>query len=367
MTQEKKFFVCYISRGRERKSRWYIFWYEPHPKHPDNPKAFVRRKVAAGLNQIASDDEKEIYCQELIKKIVATNFSLGKKIVRKREGALMDAIKARQMRIGSERNYIQELEKLQDFFKKDLLKITNKEAYFFLQNLVDNYNSNTTINNKISALKTIYNYAKKRKLIEVNPFEGIDKLPESRQGFKPFKKAEMVHVLSELKTKDYEVYIACLILYFTMVRPNELRLTKISDFDFDAKELIIESTINKVRKLRRCKLPEQLCELLQNYFAGKNPNCYVLGFNLKPIKKNDLTERHNAIIRTQLHYSDLHSFYGWKNTGGVEYYKATKDILGLMHQMGHSDIKTTWGYIKRMDLVEFEGLAKHSLPSTIEI
>ena len=77
---------------------------------------------------------------------------------------------------------------------------------------------------------------------------------------------------------------------------------------------------------------------------------YVIGPNgrpgIRPIGYNTLRERFNR-IRDRLGMSQSYKWYSFKHTGAGKLLESGATIAELMNQLGHTDISSTYRYIRR--------------------
>ena len=126
-----------------------------------------------------------------------------------------------------------------------------------------------SINRKLSALKTYYNFLKKTKQIEISPFEkGIFLLKTEKKHKLPFSEAEIEKVLSFFSSKDSfdEVRNRAVIetLYATGIRRSELSGLKVSDVDFEQKQIKV---LGKGDKERYIPIIPELENTLKEYLV----------------------------------------------------------------------------------------------------
>ena len=209
-----------------------------------------------------------------------------------------------------------------------------------------------SINRKLSALKTYYNFLKKTKQIEISPFEkGIFLLKTEKKHKLPFSEAEIEKVLSFFSSKDSfdEVRNRAVIetLYATGIRRSELSGLKVSDVDFEQKQIKV---LGKGDKERYIPIIPELENTLKEYLVlreeVKNEKSQDYLFLVKNGKKiySTLVYRiinsYFSVVTTKKDVSPQvlrHSFASHLLDNGADLY-TVKELLG------HSSLASTQVY-----------------------
>ncbi|QLF50995.1 tyrosine-type recombinase/integrase [Capnocytophaga sp. oral taxon 902] len=209
-----------------------------------------------------------------------------------------------------------------------------------------------SINRKLSALKTYYNFLKKTKQIEISPFEkGIFLLKTENKHKLPFSEAEIEKVLSFFSSKDSfdEVRNRAVIetLYATGIRRSELSGLKVSDVDFEQKQIKV---LGKGDKERYIPIIPELENTLKEYLVlreeVKNEKSQDYLFLVKNGKKiySTLVYRiinsYFSVVTTKKDVSPhvlRHSFASHLLDNGADLY-TVKELLG------HSSLASTQVY-----------------------
>ena len=119
-----------------------------------------------------------------------------------------------------------------------------------MESLMDKGNSASTINKKLSALRSFYRFALKRKLVARDPAHCIEGPKKSKPLPQFLREGEMDRLLDELEwSDDYNNVRArtILLLYTTGLRRSELVGLNDQDVDFDSKQLKVTGKRNKQR------------------------------------------------------------------------------------------------------------------------
>lgn len=152
--------------------------------------------------------------------------------------------------------YIRDLEMFQEFLNgehdSELIENVNySEIRQWIVGLVNNGISNRTINRKVSSLNAYYKFLQKAQQIEINPLRKHKALKVGKKVQLPFSEDELKQVLEDsIEVKDFESARDKLIIelfYATGIRRIELVNMKLSDVDFNKKQIKVLGKRNKER------------------------------------------------------------------------------------------------------------------------
>lgn len=244
-------------------------------------------------------------------------------------------------------SYEEDLMLFNEFIKKDLLKLKQKD---FVDYLTKNNFKPTSKNRKISAFRNFYKYLEINELINENPTENLNNLKTNKKLPKYLTEEEINKLLNfKCNTKyDYRNKAMIELMYATGMRVSELCDLKVSDVDLHNSLLRCITKGNKERIMPFGEIANIYLELyINNYrdlFLKKKKSEYLFlnnkgskitrqGFyiNLEQIKKvtgikKDLNPhmiRHSFATHLLMHGADLRS---------------------VQELLGHEDIKTTQIY-----------------------
>lgn len=204
--------------------------------------------------------------------------------------------------------------------------ISKKIALAFADDMLKSGNAATTYNSDITDLKRAFNVLKEREIVTINPFIGIAKRREAPKQRRGLTGGETQLIMAELRTRDVSCHLACALLYFCLIRPNEQRFIRRADIDLARSTIEIPAQAAKNRKTACVTIPDQLRDIL---IAGGvellHPSQYLLGGARMygastPVGKNSMGERYRRITRAMfaaglLHSLEGNSIYSWKDTG----------------------------------------------------
>ena len=170
--------------------------------------------------------------------------------------------------------YERDLEQFSFFLKKkyeieDVLLVDSEIIRSYIIDLKDENLKNRSINRKISALRSFYNYCLREKKISVTPLQGVKsmKQPKELAKFVPEHDIKKMHFEQNddfVVRRDELVFE---ILYQTGIRQAELRSIQDADVDKNAKTIKVHGKRNKDRII---PIGEELVKMIDNYIVIRN-------------------------------------------------------------------------------------------------
>lgn len=136
----------------------------------------------------------------------------------------------------------------------------------WMENLMDKGNNASTINKKLSALRSFYRYALKRKLVGADPAHCITGPKKSKPLPQFLRESEMDNLLDVIEWgdnyKDVRARTILLLFYEAGLRRSELTGLNDADVDFEARQLKVTGKRNKQRVI---PFGEELSQVLSHY------------------------------------------------------------------------------------------------------
>lgn len=243
-------------------------------------------------------------------------------------------------------------------FLSEVGKFKIKYVYQFDKRLImdfldylmfDDNVSATTRNNYRTWLSTLCTWLKDRLYISCNPVEGISMLRETDKFREPLSPAALKKLGDYLRTQNPPFYLACMMEYYTFIRPDELRYIKISDIRVKEQAVYVSSSVSKNRKGQYVALNDELIKemILQHVFDTPSTD-YMFSENLKPgstqLHVNRLRMEWKK-VRAALRFPETYQFYSLKDAGIRDLANA-EGIVIARDQARHSDISVTNRYLK---------------------
>ena len=136
----------------------------------------------------------------------------------------------------------------------------------WMESLMDRGNNASTINKKLSALRSFFRYALKRKLVEKDPAHAVVGLKKPMPLPQFVREGEMDRLLDNVEWgddyKDVRARTLLLLLYETGLRRSELTGLDDGDIDFETSQLKVTGKRNKQRIV---PFGPELAETLRKY------------------------------------------------------------------------------------------------------
>jgi len=275
------------------------------------------------------------------------------------------------MRPDSVENYKSRLNRLAEFNKTLTVPLTY--AYQFDRVFVEDYLdycyidrgcSPATRNNYLSWLQALSSWLIGHGYIAKDPTVGVEKLREPEKERKPLSAEAMVRLREYLEQTDRYYLLACMVHYYTLVRPKEMSYIRIGDINVKEQTLFIPGVISKNHKDGKVTLPAVVLLMMIDLGVFNAPSdFYLFGRDFMPSAERGTPKMFRdrwAKVRRVLHFPSSYKFYSLKDTGITD----TVEKVGLVvakDQARHSSIATTNRYIRKEqmkaqpELKNFEG------------
>ncbi len=159
-------------------------------------------------------------------------------------------------------------------------------------------------------------------------------------------------MLEHILKTDKQLYLFVRIIYYTYMRPKEIRLLQVKHIDFINRKIYIPESNAKNNKGQYVTIPNALLTL---FFEHKlnllNDDDFVFKKNRKMLPINEMWLRHKKVLY-KFELIGEHTLYSWKHTGVCSAYRSGIDIKSLQRQLRHSSIAQTEIYLKSLGLEE---------------
>ncbi len=306
-------------------------------------------KLSAGWNPFANPETNRVY--HLIKDVLENYVKYIEKSLRKK----------------SYENYKSRVKVMQEYIESTSIPIRCvyqiDEAFMndFLDWLVlDREVSPRTRNNYRLWLSSFADYLVKRKYIATNPVPNIDNMKEDKKRRQPLTK-EMLERLSAItKEEDPYFHLACMMMYYTFIRPTEMSYIKIGDISIKEQTIKVSAEHSKNKKDGYVALHDALIKEMIALGTFNYPsNYYLFSKKFRPSERRAGADQYNktfAKFRKKLKWKSEYVFYSLKDSGIRDLANA-EGIVIARDQARHSDISVTNRYLEGKEKVHEE--AKH--------
>ena len=223
-------------------------------------------------------------------------------------------------------------------------------------------------NSVIGWLKTVFGWMLERGLVADNPALPIKTETLARQQGRPtMTDSERETLFARLRQQGHlEYLLACLMEYYTYIRPNELYRVKVRYLNLAEQTVTIPAEISKNRKTAKVTLPAVVVDLMRelgidrhrgdDYLFGKGMKCGPTIGNAKQFGR--FWER--RVVCDGGIYPELGKrgvvFYSFKNSGITDMLARGVPSAVVRDQARHQDLSTTEIYGRGSSLKAPEAL-----------
>lgn len=227
---------------------------------------------------------------------------------------------------------------------------------------LDRESSPRTRNNYRGWLYSLAEFLIARKYIKTNPVEHIRVMPEHEKFRKDLSPQMLKQMATHLNKVDKPFYLACLMQYYTLIRPGEMSNLKIGDISIKRQSVFVSKEFSKNHKDAEVGLNKIVIKLMLDLGIFNYPNdFYLFGSKFKPSKEKYGAYQFNIrwkAMRKALNWDDCYQFYSLKDSGIRDLANA-QGVVVARDQARHSDISTTNKYIQKHGIqqvtLNFEG------------
>ncbi len=232
-----------------------------------------------------------------------------------------------------------------------------RDAIGFLDFLETKGYCNTTYNNRLRDMKTVWNELIRREYTEVNPFNDIRYKKRSTKKRRNLTEHEKTAIATYCKTHEKWLFRAIILQYYLLIRPSEMARLRFNAFDFKKGTVYLSEDITKNGKPATLTIPSIALQYLleDTEFTQYPSNFFVFGACFepnptKPISENYLNYKHRRVLEILVKLESLGditgiSFYSWKDSGITDL--ANDDEVSIFKaslHARHSETRTTMIY-----------------------
>lgn len=207
-----------------------------------------------------------------------------------------------------------------------------------------------TRNNYLSWLRSVCNYMRGRGYMKSDPTEGIRRLRVGQKERKPLTKDAMKRLSDYLRTNDPFYLLACMVHYYTLLRPKEMSYVRLKDISLKEQTIFISGDHSKNHEDAKVTLPAVVIRQMLDLSVFDYPGEYYLfGSGFKPSRERASEKIYRdrwSKVRKDCGFPPSYKFYSLKDTGVT----AMIEKVGLVvtkDQARHSDISITSVYARK--------------------
>ncbi len=374
--------------------RWYIEYY----LWDTDTQAFVKRRYWGMNKYTTAKDRRQVSRQKLeeIRKVLEDGYAAGKKALEPEQRFNLKSFTLKEAIIyflnyknaitsGNEQHQFVEtyhtgkarisqnmfasyctlknllFRWLQDTDREKLLLVSfnlTVSQKFFTYLKEDQHVGPKTYNNYKGYLSSVINYyINHEELPLVNPLLKIESLTvESSDMHMPFTNEQLQLIEERIKEKqDPQLALFIKFLYYLFIRPGiELRFLQVKDIK--PKTILVRSSKAKNNKGEHIVIPAALEALIQEYKLRSYPADYYVFTQNKtpgpqPAGVNYFYKRHRKLLDELNLVDEQYTLYGYKHTGAINLYEATKDLLIVQRHCRHSSSSQTDEYLRKYGVI----------------
>ncbi|QIP15674.1 site-specific integrase [Spirosoma aureum] len=272
------------------------------------------------------------------------------------------AIKKNSLKANSHKTYRSSLKLFRTYLSdKSLVRLrlnqfTAAHAHTYMDYvLADLGLSNKSFNKHLGVLETLFNFYQQRGQLKINPFVTVKPLAERPGRHTAFLPDQVGRIRDAcVLTQDHQLWLFLNFIYYTFARPqSELRLLRVGDI-LD-RTIRIDAENAKNNRTAHVLIPPPLEKLLiQHRIRDYQANHYVFTIDgipgPKPAYEKYFYNQHRRILNLLKMTDQSYDLYGWKHTGVIALYRATKDVKLIQRQCRHSSLDQTDKYLRDLGL-----------------
>jgi integrase len=341
---------------------WFVYFSAIHPETG----ALKRKKIK--VNRIKCEKERAKYARFLIKEINDKLYTGWNPWHEEHGGQVMTALsdvlkkflreKEKELRPASMRSYYSYVATFENWLritKMDqslCIHFEQQHAIKFMEWVYDSKDvAGKTFNNYRTFFRNLFNWMIAKQYAKENYFVSITKKKEQQKERVIIEQASDRMAIKEyFKEHDFPMYIVCLLVYHTLIRPGEIVHLKRGHFNFRNQTITIPASNAKNAKLRISTIPDVLLgELIAWDFGGAQSHEYIFGKNWRPGKEamdpKRLAKKWDR-MRSALHLPKTYQLYSLRDTGIVMLLRSGVSPDEVMKQAGHHSLEVTTIYAR---------------------
>jgi len=166
-------------------------------------------------------------------------------------------------------------------------------------------------------------------------------------------------VLAHLEARDPQLWLLCVLQYYTFIRPMEWMRMEITDIHLSEGYIQVPGTKSKNRKTQRVVITVQLAALLAQALKQMPPKQrFVFEYCGRPYASacTFRIRHHKALAKLALPRGV--NLYSWKHTGAVAAAKAGVPLKQLQMQLRHASLDQVAAYLRQMGLEDMTDVLK---------
>ncbi|WP_316772927.1 site-specific integrase [Pedobacter frigiditerrae] len=355
------------------KQEWYIEYYFSDPNlNIKNQRMRTRHK----LNHLKDYDEKEARAQVYFKKLKQLlddgfnplnpldNAKLLNQAINLNIKDAIDLyvteLKELNNRPKTISTYLSKLRYLANYFPHHTIKsLSANELERFLRDMqVTNNWMPQTFNTAKNIIVIFFNFLVRKRYLESNPASEIQNKKANQSSSKhiPMSDEDFEIVKSHLKAHDEFTYMFVLTIYYTCIRPKELRGLRCEMINLKSQQITIPGTVSKNGKSLPVDILDKLQSLLFKYKIEEKPIDYFMFskspslFGKMPVGENTPYNRFIAVLKKLKMDNKGYTLYSIKHLANIHRYEDGWTVQAIMKANRHSTLTETENYLRNIGI-----------------
>ncbi|MBX7126055.1 MAG: site-specific integrase [Cyclobacteriaceae bacterium] len=242
---------------------------------------------------------------------------------------------------------------------KQIHQIKMVDIYGFLEFLQSKGIGNKTYNNYKTDLSIFFNWIIKRYpgAIKFNPVANIPSLRTNANKHAALSDKEIRMVQAKcVEINQMELLLFIRFIYYSLIRPGELRQLKIESIDLIENRIFVPASISKNRRDEFMPMAPTLVTAVRESGIITYPKEYFIfgkggGPGLLPQGVLYLAKRNRRILEECKLTGKRYSIYSYKHSGAISLYEATKDIKLVQMICRHQTVDQTDHYLRDLGVL----------------
>lgn len=341
------FYAWDPARGRMRRKKFQLDRYKT-----------AKAKSAMGMELISALTQKlKLGWNPWVNAGKTRQFTPWERVMERYRQYLETAVEKGQLKAKTAYDYRSRLRSLEQY-QEETGNVIGQASQFstawvtdFLDYLIyDKDVSARTRNNYRTWLSALGTWLTERRFLMSNPVEDIRMLREEEKKRDPLSHHQLKQLKEHLQRENPRFLLACMMVYYANIRPEELRNMKVGDISIKRQTVTVRAEIAKNRKTQTVGLHDEVVRLMiaLRTFDGTTNQDYLFSDNLRPGQKQTYINcfRHEwKKVRAALHWDDRFQFYSLKDSGIRDGINAM-GLVTARDQARHSDVAVTNLYAK---------------------
>jgi integrase len=359
---KKKFSLS--SHEDNLSKKWYILYYVKNKAGKVQAK-----KIYGGINRFKTVEGRKKAADSLIRKLEKQNMEIYTPAFRFVDVStvLSEGLETLRPRL-RHKSYLTYRSKLGIFLSwtkaqriNNINAINGKVLNVFLNSLLDQKKSAATHNAFLTTIKRLFIVSG----YSVDQLKGNKKLRKDSKPALYFQKHHIEMIRPMMQASDPQMWLFCQCIYYTLIRPGELRELKIADIDFEMALITITSDLSKNKKTEKVAIPNELMRVFMQHELYKYaPDYYLFGHDGEPgpdrNRKDHFNKKHRQILTTLKFDCNKYKLYSWKHTGAVGMVKNGIHIKQIQQQGRWHSLDQVNEYLRSLGVNELGDLkSKH--------